>query len=60
MLYIRKEKAQFNDTCDLRQNLSVCQEAEKGGTGSSTNSCNFQKHLAYMQEFFLLCPTVED
>lgn len=60
LMYFRKVKAQFNDTCDQRKNLSVCQEAEKGGNGSPINSCNFQKHLACMLEFFLLCPTMED
>jgi len=60
MLYFRKQKGQFNDTCDLRQNLSGCQEAEKEGTGSPTNSCNFRKHHARIQEFFLLFPIVED
>lgn len=47
-------------TRDQRKNLSVCQDAEKGGNGSPINSCNFQKHLACMLEFFLLCPTMED
>lgn len=55
MLYSRKRK-HSSISCGPRQNLSLCQEAEKGGSGS----CNFQKLLACFLEFFLLCPAMED
>lgn len=59
MLYFRRRKHSSMGH-DLRQKLAVSQEAEKGGACSSTTSCNFQKHLAYILDFFLLHPTMED
>lgn len=56
MWCFRKEKALFGDKWAFQVQPSGLPGACKaGGTGSPTDSCRSQKHLAYMLGFFLLC-----